>query len=356
MLPISHRRTWLPALPALLLSGRVGLAQEAAGVSRDPGVSVNSGTRAESPLVLTWVSSDPSCNGASVGTRALQLVRQGVTPRPTEAHAQVAREGSQWLVELQTRSESRLGRRTLRGESCEEIQQAIALLLAMILESEAKEEAALPPAAAALAPTLGGSLDSGRPELDEAPAHPAPPPPPRQSLFGALLRLDGIAAWGLQPSLGLGASGSVGVALGPFELLATGAYWPASRAAIFDRDGLIEVTRKVLGVTACYELWDTGRMSVVPCVSPELMWLDWRSLRLSSGPDHGQLDHMKSLTAFAELRFQLIGPMFISMTPGLTWEQSQPFHAHQCQNCAGTDVFHTWSIAPRFGAGVGARF
>src|SRR6185295_3599895 len=114
---------------------------------------------ADSPLALTWLSSDASCNGDGVGTRALHLVREGVTPRPTQAHAQVGREGSHWLVELQTRSESSLGRRTLRGESCAEIENAIALVLAMMLESGGRAEA-VPTAAA---PALGPSLDSGSP-------------------------------------------------------------------------------------------------------------------------------------------------------------------------------------------------
>ena len=355
MLPVSPSRICRLALLALLLRARPGLAQEARGLSPDSGTSVSSDTPSKSPLVLTWLSSEPSCDGASVGTHALELVRQGVTPRPTEAHAQVTRDGNQWLVELQTRSESSLGRRTLRGESCEEIQQAIALLLAMMLESEAKADAALPAAPAEPAtppPVWGTSPDSAPPELDEAPRQPVPAP---RNGFGGLLRADGVAAWGVQPGLGLGASGSVGAALGPFELLVTGAYWPTSRAAIFDRDGSIEMTRKVLGVTACFGLWDVGRMSVLPCLSPELMWIEWHSLGLSQN-ELGEKNHVQSLTASVDLRFHLLGPLFLSMTPGLSWEESRAFQAHKCQNCAGTDVFHMWSIVPRLGAGAGARF
>jgi hypothetical protein len=342
---VRHRISRL-ALPALVLAAPAGWAQQDPGLGSEAAATVSA---SDGPLALSWQSSDPSCDGVGVSTRALQLVREGVTPRPTQAHAQVAREGSHWLVELQTRSESSLGRRTLRGASCEEIENAIALVLAMMLESGGTAEAA----PAASAPALGPSLDTGSPELDEAPPRPARPPP--RQVFAGLVRADGIAAWGAQPSLGLGASGSVGVALGRFELLATGAYWPASRTAIFDRNGEIEMNRKMVGLTACYGLWNVGPLSLVPCLSPELMWLDWHSLGLSK-TNAGQENHLGVLTAFVDLRFELIGPVFLSLAPGVSWERPRPFQAQRCQDCNGTDVFRTWSIVPRFGAGVGARF
>jgi hypothetical protein len=340
---------------AIAVGGLLLTAQPAAGA---PGAEVAGAS--PSPLALTWVSSDPSCEGASVAAHALESVAHGVTPRPTEAHANVGREGEHWVVELETRSESKLGRRTLRGESCEEIQRAIALLLAMIMESEAK---ATPPAAVLAPPPPvaprppepppSASPDPRSPERDAPPEHPAASPAPTG--FGFLIRTEGTAALGVQPGLGFGAGGSIGAALGPFELLVSGAFWPASRVAIFDRDGSLEVTRKMLGVAACYQLWSVGRLRAGPCLSGELAWLEWRSLGLRA-TDSGEKNQLGSLTALLDLRLELFGPVFLSITPGATWERPQPFRASTCQNCTPTEVFQTWSIAPRLGAGVGARF
>ena len=306
---------------------------------------------ASSPLQLSWTSADPSCDGAAVAARALELVARGVTPRPTEARAEVSRDGDQWLVDLETRSESSLGRRTLRGESCQELQQAIALLLAMIMESEAK---AAPPAPPVPAPAPGPSLDSGQPPEHDEPRRVPPPAPPRRG-WGGVMRAHGFAALGLQPGLGLGVGGAVGGAWGPFELLVSGAYWPSSRVSIFDRDGLLEMDRKVLGLTACYEVWSAGPLRALPCVSPELMWLKWRPLGLRD-TNPGSTNHIEALTAYLDLRTEVFGPVFISILPGLTWEHSRSFQAKRCQDCSASDVFQLWGIGPILGAGVGARF
>jgi hypothetical protein len=309
---------------------------------------------ASSPLALSWTSSDPSCDGAAVAARALELVARGVTPRPTEAQARVSRDGDQWLVDLETRSESNLGHRTLRGESCQELQQAIALLLAMIMESEAKTAAPPAPAPVVPAPALGPSLDSGLPPEHDEPPHVPPPAPPRRG-WGGVMRAHGLAALGLQPGLGLGVGGAVGGAWGPFELLVSGAYWPSTRVSIFDRNGLLEMDRKVLGLTACYEVWSAGPLRAVPCVSPELMWLEWRpqGLRVTN---EGRTNHIEALTAYLDLRTEVFGPLFISILPGLTWEHPRPFRAKKCNDCSASDVFQLWGIGPILGAGVGARF
>jgi hypothetical protein len=333
------------ALPALLASP---------GPVRAQAPDTGAAAPVSSPLALSWTSTDPSCDGAAVASRAVELVARGVTPRPTEAHAQVSRDGNQWVVDLETRSESSLGRRTLRGESCLELQQAIALLLAMIMESEAKAAPPPPPQPApAPPPALAPSLDSRQPERDEPPRAP-PPAPPRRG-WGGVMRAHGLAALGLQPGLGLGVGGALGGAWGPFELLVSGAYWPSTRVSIFDRDGVLEMNRKVLGLTACYEVWSAGPLRALPCLSPELMWLEWRSLGLRA-TYQGGTNHVEALTAYLDLRTEVFGPVFISILPGLTWEHPRPFQAKKCDSCTFSDVFQLWGIGPILGAGIGARF
>jgi hypothetical protein len=330
---------------ALLASARAGLAQA-------PTPSTDGG--AASPLGLIWASSEPSCDGSLVAARALELVRKGVTPRPTEARAQVGREGDHWVVDLQTRSQSHIGRRTLRGESCKEIQQAIALLLAMIMESEGRDESIAPAPAAAVPPPAPVSLNiTQEPELDEAP--PAVRPPEPASGSGFVLRAEAAAAWGVQPSLGFGVGGSLGVAWGPLEMYAGGSYWPYSRGPALNRNGLLEVSRRVVAAGSCLRVYDGGSFQILPCLTPELMWLKWRSSGLAL--NDGDLSKpLFALSAARERRMQLVGPMFATLSPGLTWEQTYQFMAKECEDCADTPFFQTWAVGPRLGAGIGARF
>ncbi|MEY2932589.1 MAG: hypothetical protein RL033_3338 [Pseudomonadota bacterium] len=298
------------------------------------------------PLSLIWASADPSCTGNAVGPRALELVSRGITPRPTEARASVERDGVRWSVQLETRSQSRMGQRTLRGESCKEIQQAIALLLAMIMEAEAKGESTptAPPESLSM---LNPDED---PVVDVAPL---PVAVPRG--LELLVRTEGSAAVGLQPSLGLGVGGSVGVALSALELRINGAYWPRSRAAIFERDGTFEMTRQAAGAALCYRWLSSGRIELLSCLGPEWLWVQWRSSGLKK-PREGQIRHLATLNGGLDLRLAAIGPLFVSFSPGFTWEQRRPFQAQRCDDCTPTDVFHTWDIGLRFGAGIGARF
>lgn len=322
-------------------SEAAGLAPEAAAAATAPG--------APGPLSLTWISADPSCDGSAVGPRALELVSPRVVPRPTEARALVERHGERWRVQLETRSQSRIGQRTLQGETCKEIQQAISLLLAMIMEAEAKGESTPPPPGPPPEP-----LNMLNP--DEDPVMDTPPPvlpPPRD--WALVVRSEGAVAVGLQPSLGLGIGGSVGVALGSFEAHVGGAYWPSSRASIFENDGAFEMSRRALGASLCYRWLGGGRIELLSCLGPEWLWMQWRTTGLLK-PRDGTISHLLTLNGGLELRLAAIGPVFVTLSPGFTWEQRRPFTGRRCDDCAPTGVFQTWDIGLRFGAGVGARF
>lgn len=302
---------------------------------------------APSPLSLTWNSTDPSCDGSAVGPRALELVSPLVVPNPTDARALVERDGERWRVQLETRSQSRMGQRTLRGESCKEIQQAISLLLAMIMEAEAKGESTPPPGPP---PEPLSMLNPDEdPVVDTAPAA----LPQREWSF--LVRGEGAVGVGLQPSLGLGLGASVGLSLGSFEAHLVGAYWPSSRASIFEREGALEMTREAVGASLCYRWLGSGRIELLSCVGPELLWMQWRTTGLLLNRAGG-IRHLLTLSGSVELRLAAVGPVFVALTPGFTWQQRRPFQAERCDNCTPTGVFQTWDIGPRFGAGVGARF
>jgi len=340
---------------ALLGLARPCLAQPDAGRAGPSPASVQPNP---GPLELSWVSPDPTCDGTTVTARALELVTPGVTPRPTQARAELSRDGNSWIVDLQTRSESHAGRRVLRGESCKEIQQAIALLLAMILESEAKSAASQPPAAAPAVPAPAAAPNTmlapnamAAAIADDAP----PPPPPAPGLrLGWLLRSDATAALGLKPGLGLSAGVGAALSLGAWELAGSVAYWPTSRTPIFDGAGTLDVSRRNLSLAGCYGFSLGTVLQIVPCVGPELSWYSYSSDGIEEGAEGTKL--LVSGTGTLDFRFEIIGPMFAALTPGVTWGKIQPFQAKDCRDCNPTDVFHTWGIGPRLGAGIGARF
>ena len=355
---IAAFRRWVLSLALLGLGlPRPCLAQPDAGPA---GASPAPGLPSPGPLELTWVSSDPTCDGTTVTARALELVTPGVTPRPTQARAELSREGSSWIVDLQTRSESHAGRRVLRGESCKEIQQAIALLLAMILESEAKSAAAqalAPPAAPPVPPANTAPNTMLAPNAAAAAiADDEPPPPPAAPgpRFGWLLRSDATAALGLKPGLGLSAGVGAALSLGAVELAGGVAYWPTSRTQIFNGAGTLDVSRQTLTIAGCYRFSMGTLLQIVPCAGPEFSWYSYVSAGIDDTEEGTKL--LVNGTATIEFRFGIVGPMFAALTPGVIWGKSQPFEGKECRDCNRTDVFHTWGIGPRLGAGVGARF
>lgn len=344
---------WVLGLALLELGTARPCSAQAAQIEAGAGGEVPAPAQvsADSPLELSWLSADPNCEGTTVAARSLELVTPGITPRPTQARAELSRDGSSWVVDLQTRSESAAGRRVLRGESCKEIQQAIALLLAMIMESEAKSAASQASAPPPLAAAPNTMLD---PVLDDAPE--PPPPSPSGPDIGGLLRGDATAALGLQPGLGLGAGLGAALSVGVVELAIGVTHWPVSRLEIFGGTGTLEVSRENLTLAGCYRFSTGPVLQIVPCLGPELTLYRWDSKDIESS-EGSRRKLLGSLTGSIEFRFAIVGPMFASLTPGVTGEFIQPFEVKKdCTDCNGTAVFHTWGIGPRLGAGVGARF
>jgi hypothetical protein len=324
-----------------------------------------------SPLDLTWVSPDPSCDGSAVAARALELVPRGVSPAPLTARAELSRSGTDWIVELTTHGENTAGRRVLRGSSCQEIQQAIALLLAMILEAESKSAPA--PAAKPSAPNAPAPPPpSAAPAWREPPAGPvdAPVTPPaaeRGENLGWRLRLEGYSGVGWQPGLRLGTDWNRGLGLGfggtasavwkGWELGVSGAYWPVTSSKAFDGRASLRMSRGELTLLGCRIVWQSARLGLAPCVGGGVSLVPWRSIGLDvSGQNTVWFG---TLNAYLDLRIRLSGWLFLLASPGVAWERPQTFGTHvsnNCVNCVRATLFQAWALEPRLKLGVGASF
>jgi hypothetical protein len=328
----------------------------------------------EPALRMTWESDDPSCDGDEVTARALRLVTPGVVPRPLRARVEVRRDGEQWLVRLQTESGELSGRRMLRADSCHEIQQAIALLLAMAMESKGDvmpsetpaPEAPPPPPASAPKPAVATP-----PLAAQAPpaGHDAPPAAePRERAgvgIGWFARLDGKAGLGLMPGLGLGAGVTAGIRLGDVDLGVSGAFWPETRAQVLDGPGRLSIARLSLGLRGCWNAWHESGWVLAPCLAPELTYFRYVSEELAE-TERGRDDPLLSITGALDVRYELVrGWLSLLISPGLTLERKQPFELGLDSEPMTTamptateivEVYKTKGIAPRLEVGVDARF
>ncbi|HVZ33016.1 MAG TPA: hypothetical protein VG963_11355 [Polyangiaceae bacterium] len=322
-----------------------------------------------SPLDLTWVSQDPTCDGGAVAARALELVPRSVSPAPLDARAELSRSGSDWIVELTTRGENTAGRRVLRGSSCQEIQQAIALLLAMILEAESKSA---PPPPEPKTPSPPPPVQSPSPAWQEPP--PASIDVPEQHTATErgeslewLLRIEGSSGLGWQPGLRFGTGWNRGIGLGfgaaasavwkGWELGLSGAYWPVTSSKAFDGRAALQMSRGELGLLGCRVLWQGSRVGLAPCLGGGVSIVPWRSIGLDvSGQDTVWFG---VLNAYLDLRVRLSGWLFLLASPGVAWERPQAFGTHvsdNCTNCVRATLFQAWAVEPRLKLGVGASF
>lgn len=362
---------------AILLLGARAFAQpeEPPSAGADP--------EAEAPpLRLSWSSSEPDCDGNQVAARALQMVgRRDVTPSPVDARAEVSRVGPTWTVKLETRSDNQTGTRILNGETCKEIQDAVALLLTMILESEgaaapspAPERPTIPPGPVASPAPTSRPLPSIRPE-----ARPGTGVIARQERadtareadggdtdLGGFLRLHGGATLGLAPDVWLGFGAAAGVYWRSLDVAVTGNFWPSARADIEGSRGFVEISRLAVGLRGCFTLWSPGHLSLAGCLLPELTLFRYSSHDIEV-ESRGVADHLLfSGTSALELRYRPIGRHFsVVLSPGVTWEKAQPFHIRELctppcdpmQTREQTrEVHRTTGLGGRLELGLEARF
>ncbi len=346
-------------------------------VAQEPptGSTPEPGTTAAQPaLRLTWDSDDPACGGDDVSARALRMVTPGVTARPLRATVQLRRQGDHWLVRLETESGDQSGRRILRAESCKEIQDAIALLLAMTMESKGDilppESPAPAPVPAPLAvppaePVAPVILTPPAPEMRDE--RPAAADGERGVELGWFLRLDGKAADGLKPGLGLGVGVSAGARIGSFDIGVGAAHWPESRKRARNREALIDIERRSLGLHVCWNAGRVGALVLAPCLAPEIVVFHFKSAGLRIAADEDDVDPAPSVTARVDLRYELLGGwLSLLASPGLTWERPQPFDIGLTDGALPAEgppdslprmeIYRTRGLGPRFEIGVDARF
>lgn len=338
---------------ALLLAGTPAAAQPSA----EP--------PAPSPLQVVWKTNDVSCAGGGVGERAAGLVTAGVVPRPLSAQVDVERQGDEWLVRIETRSADgeHAGRREFRAESCEHLEQAVALLLAMTLESR-ESEALLPaspaPSTEPAAPPAPPPPEPTEPEQDQPPA---PEAADTDVDLGGFLRLDGRAGVGLKPGLALGTGLAGGLRLGAFDIGVTGAYWPVTREPVpGSPDAYVLIQRASAGLRACWNFTLGEDFRLAPCLIPEAVLFIVGSEGVV--PNDGPSDPIPSITGSLELRYALAGErLSLLLGAAVTAEQRQPFRLLP-NNVDGTadaaaepvPVYETKGVGPRLEIGLDARF
>jgi hypothetical protein len=338
---------------------------------------------ARAPLRVLWTSEDPSCDGGDVAAHALRLVSPGVAPSPLTARVQV-QHADKWLVQLETESGDQRGRRTLRAESCEEIEQAIALLLAMTMEArgELPGPAEAPPEAVTPAPVPSPAPPPEAPPAEAAAAAPPPSPVPpeldneepapaeeaRSGLaIGWFARAGGKGGKGLQPGYAWGASLGLGIRLGDVDIGVEGQYWPQTRQGLPDQgsDAEILVGRENAGLSVCWNLVRVGHFVAAPCVAPQVTLFAFDSRGLDE-VNEADVPPLFGVATAADARYELLGGrLSVLLSLGLEWEKKQPFQI-ELKDPEGTaagvpdprfvEIYRTTGVGSRLEVGIDARF
>lgn len=360
------------AVLAVLLASSRAAAQPSPSApppASEPAPQPSTAPAAQPPLQVEWNTNDPGCVGADVDQRALRLVASGVVPRPLIARVDVERHAEAWLVRIETRSVDgeHAGRRELRAESCEHLERAVVLLLAMTLESR-DLDAALPPAPSPAEPAPEPApppLSAPEPsQAPEPPGEPTPPPSADGVPIGWFLRVDGRAGVGLKPGLAFGTGLAGGLRFGSLDLGVAGAYWPVTREPVpgsADANTLIQ--RASAGIRACWSFGLVRHFVLAPCIIPEAVVFITGAEGVND-PDDGPKTPILSLTGALELRYALAGDrLSILLGAAVTGEPRQPFRLRP-QNIDDTadggtqpvTVYETKGVGPRLELGLDARF
>ena len=224
-------------------------------------------------------------------------------------------------------------RREVKGASCEEVADVLALVVALAIDPRASTaprafgSASTAPAEAASAPAPAPSSSATRPPpTTPAPETPSTPPPERAHPASAPPRF--VAGASLSWAAGAGASGSSGVTpsllFGPYvfvEARVTGdvGFTPRLRVS-FERtaSGRLDVagggarfTWTVARADGCVAGWRLGRFRISPCIGVDAGTLG----AVGTGIDHAR-DATRPWFAIgptARASWSFLGPLFVEL-------------------------------------------
>jgi hypothetical protein len=177
--------------------------------------------RAESPVSLVWDAPSGCPTGEAVAASVAHLVRNA-PPAPLEATVRVVEQGGRFTAELRTPS----GERSLDGETCRAVAEAVVVILALAIDPESGQSVAAFPLLEepAQAPTPVAAV----PPPPPAPPRVPPPQPARPIPRPATLRLGAsgfvLGEYGMLPGPTLGAE---------IDLRLTRGMWSAELGAGF---------------------------------------------------------------------------------------------------------------------------
>jgi hypothetical protein len=224
------------------------------------------------PIKLGWTA-PPECGDAQAVERDVQsMLGETSIPAsrpPIEAEVTLRRAAdARWDATLRTTTGELERERTLRADSCDEARRAIALLLALMLDPNARPEGVARPEQEKPTPA-----PSAPPPPPPPPAPPPPPPAePAPNRPGLLVGVSGVVDAGTLPDWGYGARLRLGLEIDRWSVeLAYGAWLPRSGESQALRGAGGNFTLMQLGLGGCYQSSPAGRFSVQGCAGPALV-------------------------------------------------------------------------------------
>lgn len=178
---------------------------------------------------VRW-SGPPNCDRKDAVSRQVESIvgRSLASVEALDFEVTVTAAGGAWRVELVTDEHGSKGRRSLAGQSCSEVTDAAAVLMAMAIRSAGQAPLPTDDASAATAVEPG-------PERAPAPSVPtsetpasAPPPPPPARPVRPVFGLSGVLDTAALPHASPGVAAHVGVAGSNVRLEAEGAVFMKS--------------------------------------------------------------------------------------------------------------------------------
>jgi hypothetical protein len=282
-------------------------------------------TRADEPrrVELTW-SADPSCpSGGAVVAEVERLVRGAPPKDVVVARAKVEHDGT-WRVRLETKSGDRVGIREVEAETCAQLGDATALILALMID---------PTAAMREMPEPPGPRAPPFAAREQAPARTLPPPAPvvsaphRPPPHGVSIRgvaaLSAVGDVGNLPAAAIGVGGSAGLGIDAYRVTLDLSAFPTRTGHAAQRPAAGGDFTLVAGaLVACRTLLALDRFRGGVCLGAELDTVLAKGFGVSS-PQSGST-RWGALAAGALVEARIVHPLSTELRVGGAVPFSRP--------------------------------